>query len=97
MKSARDPAMDTQSATCVSPGTAEFRISELMLFNTPPQTSSIMFFSWVSADAVSNICTLIMCVVLHFDKIVVGHEMIVKFLSKWWQQLSLAETLQRLA
>ena len=54
MKSARDPAMDTQSATCMSPGTAEFMISKLIFFNTPPQTSSIMFFSWVSADAVEQ-------------------------------------------
>ena len=40
MKSARGPAEDTRSATCMSPATAEFRISKLMLFNTPHQTSS---------------------------------------------------------
>ena len=34
MKSSRGPAVDTRSATCLSPGTAEFKISELMLFST---------------------------------------------------------------
>ena len=34
MKSSRGPAVETRSATCLSPGTAEFKISELMLFGT---------------------------------------------------------------
>ena len=54
MKSSRGPAADTRSATCMSPATAEFRISALMLFNTPPQTSIIMFFSRVGAVAVEQ-------------------------------------------
>ena len=96
MKSARDPAMDTRSATCMSPGTAEFRISELMLFSTPHQTSSIVLQPGgcrrCGATFVPQSCVMSYL----FNKIVVGHEMIVKCLSKWWQQLSLAETLPRL-
>ena len=68
-----------------------------MLFNTPHQTSSTILqlgrCRRREATFVPQSCVMSYL----FDKIVVGHEMIVKFLSKWWQQLSLAETLPRLA
>ena len=78
---ARDPAVDTRSATCISPATAEFRTVELMLFNKPHQTSSIVLQPGGRRPSKQHLyLNLVMC--YRIDKNVGGHEIVVNFLSK---------------